>query len=218
MATTGDDEFTGSASTTLQSHSPSSGGGTWTQASGSSGNAVLDGSSHVYDQFFNGPWYYNSQAPASADYDVQVKSKTSASGNFGLGPVARQSSSANTHYRVFFHGSVGDWLMYKNVAGVSTNIGSYTGDLPTTERDTLLSVSGTSQTFKIAGVTRISASDTAITAAGFAGLVAIGSNSSCYSDYWSLQEAGGGAAGHPAARRLGGVRFGRFDQNDISRF
>ena len=206
MAVTGDDNFTGTASTTLQSHSPDSGGGTWTQATGSTGNAVLDGSGHVYDQFVNGPWYYNSQTPASADYDVQVKSKTNATGDNGLGPIARQSTSADTHYRVFFHGGVGDWLMYKNVGGIVTGpIGNYTGDIPTTERDTLLSVSGGTQTFKIATVTRISASDTAISAAGKAGIYATGSNSSCYSDYWSLQEAGAVAtpAGVSATAAIG---------------
>ncbi len=192
MAITGDDNFTGTGN--LQAHSPDSGGGTWTQATGSSGNITLDGSGHAYDQFFNGPWYYNSQTPASADYDTQVKSKTNAAGSYGLGPLGRQSTSADTHYDVFFHGGVGDWIMHKNVAGVTTSIGSYTGDVPTTERDTLLVLSGTTQTFKVGGVTRISASDTAITATGKSGVYGIGSNSTCYSDYWSLQEAGGGAA------------------------
>lgn len=191
MTTTADDTMTGTAGTNLQSHTPDSGGGTWTKATGTTANATLDGSGHCYDNGFNGPVYYNSKTPASADYDIQVDSKSDASGSYAPGPIGRQSSSADTCYLVFFHGAIGDWLLYKHVAGTATNIGNYTGDVPTTLKSTLLSLSGNSQVFKIGGVTRITTSDTAVTATGFAGACIIGSNANCYVDYWALIEAGG---------------------------
>lgn len=183
------DNFTGTAATLLTAHTPDS-GGSWTAGTGSSGNAVLDGTGNVYDQFGNAPWFYWSQDPLSADYDVVVKVKVDVSGSQGHGCIARQSTSANTHYRVFWHGGVGDWLLYKNVAGTATQIGNFTGSAPTTEKTLTLRCTGSTITVLLDGTQIISVTDSAVSGAGRPGIFTNGTNSNCYSTQWQFIEQG----------------------------
>ena len=114
--------------------------------------------------------------PSSADYTV--------SGNCTPGPAGanckiygRANSSANTYYIAIFIGGTGVQL-YKSVAGTLTQIGSTYSGVTSGTHLISLGMSGTTITAKVDGTTQITVTDSAISAAGNAGLGLSASSSS----------------------------------------
>lgn len=118
--------------------------------------------------------YYRSETPQSADYDVQADCSTTQAGNSRSGVVGRCDTAAQTFYYLYLDSSTGQLTMAKAVAGVFTGIGtpyaipSYAHNTPYTIR---LNMTGTSLTGYLNGVSRITATDSSISAAGKAGII-----------------------------------------------
>ena len=124
------------------------------------------------------PGYYHSGAPASADYQVTADlTKVSAAVSF-LGVIGRQSTSANTCYRCTVDptvtSTVGTLQLFKFVAGTATQLGSSTSvDYVTADtRQIKLEMVGSAikAYWDGSGSPTISVTDTAISAAGKAGV------------------------------------------------
>lgn len=194
MALIGTDTFTGTNGTNLTAHSPDTGGGTWVLAPSTPGTvAKLNGTGGVYGDY---TFLYNNQVIGSADYSVTMKSRIAPGGDTdgSPGPVIRHSSSAATGYTVIWSLEVDGtgWHMYKRVTNTLTVIGAYLGDSPAvSERTVIFKAIGTTLTFTVDGVDRITVTDASIAAGGFAGIWVIdGSggegNPLAYSDSWSV--------------------------------
>jgi hypothetical protein len=139
------DLFTDANGTTLQSHTPT-GGGTWTK---------------------------HSATPPAADYDVACDVLLiSATTTNGAGPAGRMDAAANTCYFARYNSNTGGWELFKLVAGVATQLGStVTQSLTLAQRyRATLSLRGTTISLAVDGVTIISVTDSAISAAGAVGL------------------------------------------------
>lgn len=117
-------------------------------------------------------WYYYNAAPASADYsvfaDIVAKSINATS---RIAIVGRLSSTAITGYFLSFRQDSDEVQLWKVVAGTFTQLDS----APWTFTDEAvyaaeLRLTGTSIRGFVDGVEVVSATDSAVTAAGFAGL------------------------------------------------
>lgn len=171
--TTQNDTFSGEAdNTSLVSHTPDSGGSWTVHPSTSSYVTYVMAAGYIRSQYGNETFHYHSATPASADYTVQATCHA-ASGTYVGGPCGRIDTSVDTRYGVYYDGGPALWILYKYVSGTYTQIDSYSGDAPTTARNVELIMSGTSLTVKIDGVTRISNTDSSITAAGKAGVMVL---------------------------------------------
>ena len=166
------DSFTETTNTALTSHTPevgstwAIGSGTWTvyEATDSLGTDALD-------------FCWNNVSFSSPDAYTQVTGRTGGTATqdqFGAcvrsTAFARNNASANRYYCLV--NGLGTVYMSKEVAGVSTQLGTeYTisGFSASTDYLIRLWVDGSSINVDIDGVTRISATDTAVTAAGFSG-------------------------------------------------
>lgn len=176
------DNFTGSANSDLSGRTSSS-GHTWTRHPSytgqlrlnAGGNAVTTGNSST-DLCTIGA------TPTNADYSVAVTATTLASGVFG--PVGRADTTANTFYH--FRRSGTAYQLFKFVAGTATQIG--TGGTPTAGDVLELDLNGTDITGKVNGTSLLTAADSAITAAGRAGIRG-GSATGWVADDFSADEA-----------------------------
>ena len=186
MSTFLSDTFTDTNGTALGSHTGET-GASWTQHTGSTGVNTVNANA-LYGPASGNGIYYASGVPGSADYTVSAPF-TFASATwpsiFGVG--ARLSTSAQTGYFGMWFNSAG-FRVYKYVAGVLTQIGSDVGATKGADTFTLaLTVSGTTVSlrvqrssdsqFLIGNATwsatpgdAISTTDTAIGAAGRAGM------------------------------------------------
>ena len=163
------DTFAGSSGTALTAHTDNL-GNTWTvnTVDGTTGIRELTGSGQVMGASgTGGPTLYNSATPPSANYTVQFDIISVGTPGAGFGGVwARLSSSALTGYLLQFQS--GGYKLYKCVAAAFTQLGStYTAAATTGVQ---LVVSGTTISAVIGGVTVITATDSAVSAAGYAGI------------------------------------------------
>lgn len=176
MATFLSDTFTDTNGTALASHTGET-GATWTKhGSYSSGAVQISGSARIRSTAASAiSLYYASGSPASADYSVTANYRvyTSASDPFTLAGVAgRINTAANTYY-VFFgaKNQSTEWVLRKYVAGVSTDLDTYDATIAAdTTYQIKLEMIGTSIKAYIDGVEVCSATDSAISAAGKAGV------------------------------------------------
>lgn len=115
--------------------------------------------------------YYNDADPGADDYTVTVTIRKIDNTGAAFGPAARIASGANTMYFCRYYTVSGEWQLYKIVAGSATLLGTWAEALSAgDERVVVLTVGAASQTVTIAGTVRITATDSAITARGYAGL------------------------------------------------
>lgn len=161
------DSFTDTDGTNLGSHTGET-GATWTIHPSYSVHAKIQ-SNRAYA---NGALrcYYASGTPASADYAVEgVIRRVTKTGNAGI--AGRVDTSANTMYLVIWQGGA-NWELYKFVSGTGTQLGSGYNDDPAdgTDRTVKLEMIGTAIKVYVDGTERISVTDSAITAAGRAGI------------------------------------------------
>lgn len=172
MAVFVNDTMTGTAGTVLSAHTGET-GASWTlHSSYGTGQAVLTDANRVRSNNLNQALYYASGTPASADYDVEVDMRI-----FSLiaatqdGPCGRINTSLNTMYYFRYRPDPTVWEIGKLVGGTSTILGSYT-HVPTVGNTyhVKLEMRGTTLKGYIDGVLQITATDSAITAAGRAGI------------------------------------------------
>lgn len=164
--------FSGSTGTAITSLTPTT-GGAWSVQTGyspSSPNAIDTAGTALYCPSAAGV-YQNSATPGSADYYVEaVLNMLSSVGSDNVGIIARADPAANTFY--FARYLVGSgWQLFKTVAGTSSQLGATQTDAWTTGTRTVrLTVTGTTIALSVGGTTIVSVTDSAISAAGKAGL------------------------------------------------
>lgn len=146
-------------------------GATWTKhASGGGGAAVISNANRVRGTSSTRSLYYASGTPASADYDVTAVLYAVSTTDTYPGPCGRIDTAAETMYYVTWDHTRGLWELSKRVAGALTSLGTYADTFTVgTSKTCMLRMVGSTISVLIDGVSRISVTDTAISAAGKAG-------------------------------------------------
>jgi hypothetical protein len=119
-------------------------------------------------------YYRNDVGPVSANYHIECDVvQKSAAGSVGIS--SRIVTGANTFYSARFSAAIG-WRLFKVVAGTPTQIGSTVANVLTNDQPyrVALDVVESSLVMWVDGVPIISGIDTAITAAGKAGIFIFG--------------------------------------------
>jgi uncharacterized repeat protein (TIGR01451 family) len=174
------DEFTDTTGTLLSSHTGAV-GATWVSAAGQARTAVITNANRLRKETGNGAaQYYTSTVPASANYvvsaDVYVASllATDATGVIGRMDT---SGTSDTFYVARYMVDTARWELNKVVGGVITLIGTGTGTGYYSQTLTAgssyrvsLQMNGTTISLLVDGVSRIVATDSAISAVGRGGV------------------------------------------------
>jgi hypothetical protein len=162
-----EDTFTDTDGTNLTSHTGEKGAkwtvsvGTWTIKSG----RVVKGNT-------NYGYAYATGLPAGPNYSVEcgVFCVTAVKASRFGGPIGRCSTEADTSYQWGWETGTG-YSLLKRVAGVETVLGTFARVGKEGEEDkAILSMVGTAIKGFVGGVERVSATDSAISAAGRAGI------------------------------------------------
>jgi hypothetical protein len=192
--------FTGTAFTELSAVDAN-----WTKQSGYSKDLII-GSTGAY-LICNNPSdsdigvYRNTTTPPSADYTVAADIATAAGSttDMSLAVTGRAAAAADTYYFLQYNHASTQLRLFKRVAGSNTQLGSsYSMTLTGTPVRILLEMDGDQIAAYVDGVLRIGpVTDTAITAAGFAGARLFDSRQSGVNDAgtfdnWAAEEVGGG--------------------------
>ena len=175
MANIASDTFTGTSGTELHAYDAN-----WTEhTSYSSGNLILSDANAVRRDTTNTSLYYHSATPPSADYSVSADlfAKGANGDDSNTGVCGRVSTSANTFYMArfaFISAGTWGWQLYKFVGGTPTQLGSSSTDTLADESTTNIKLEMNGTAIKLykagSGTATISATDSAITAAGKAGI------------------------------------------------
>jgi uncharacterized repeat protein (TIGR01451 family) len=174
------DEFSDIAGTVLSGHTGAI-GATWTVVSGQARTAVITAAGRLRKETGSGGAQYHASAvPASANYlvrgDVYVASVLATD---AIGVVGRQdiSGTGQTFYLARYTVANTRWELGRVVDGALTLIGTGTGTGYYTQTLAVgstyrvgLQMNGTAISLLVDGVTRITATDSAITAAGRGGV------------------------------------------------
>lgn len=133
--------------------------------------------------------YQHSGSPASADYGVfaDIQKLSGSTSGLQLGVAGRCAAAANTFYFVIYTHSSTNLRLFKRVAGTQTQLGSsYTMTLSAAQRIELRMV-GDQISAYVDGVLRIGpVTDSAITAAGKAGVYAFHARETSVADSGSI--------------------------------
>lgn len=199
MAQFASDSFAGTEGQELAAYS-----GSWAKVTGLTGAFEIV-SGLIRASSTTSPCYYHSGSPASADYSVSAdiyKPSTSAD---VIGVTARTSTGANTMYRASINqnaDAVNSQLqLFKFVAGVTTQLGSNTNVTHGTSTTKNIKLECVGSAIKVywdgSGSASISVTDTAISAAGKAGVRAFSASSPTDTnvpqlDNFSADDIGGG--------------------------
>ena len=159
------DSFTDPDNRLLHNHTMNS-GHYWFRGSGVTTSCELL-TGQCKDQSGNAPVYYCSALKEGVDYDVQADITAPTSSGEVNG---RQDPNAVTRYAVLYVSGATEWRLVKVVAGVTTTLATYVGDVPSSTRTVKLQILDATKKLFIGGVERASTTDNAITAAGRAGL------------------------------------------------
>lgn len=164
------DNFVGSNGTLLSAHTPDR-GTSWTLHPSTSGQSLkLNGSGGVILNSAGSATYYAGETPPSADYAVSFTLGATSTSNAAI--WGRLDTSVKTGYYVETSG--GSFRLYKFVNGTGTLLGSYAATATINDR-VELRMSGTSIVVLVNYVSRISVTDSAVTAAGVPGIYSSGS-------------------------------------------
>lgn len=162
------DTFTNTNISDLASHTGET-GATWTEHPTAS-TTIQIASNRAAPNGSNGV-YTASGAPTAADYDVSADVYVASTTSAASGVIGRADATAATWYHARYNGATGNWELYKYVSGTTTLLGSYSQTLTVgNSYNVKLSMRGTSLTVYVDGVARITTTDSAITAAGKAGM------------------------------------------------
>lgn len=181
---------------------PLSGGGNWTTQAGNnpfnlSSNVAVPSSvaSDDVSVYTAGTWPNDHYSQA----DLTVTS--TGGGDQGIGLVVRASAAAVTHYRgIADHASSGNIWISKLVAGVYTNLSSSTSSW-TNGATWELDVQGTTLTFKRAGTTILSTTNSSI-ASGNPGIILSSLVTSASLDNWQGGDFSSGTVITPGTASL----------------
>lgn len=171
MAVFVSDSFTDTAGTVLDSHTGET-GASWTEhPSFSDGESVISDGNRLRPNVLgtNGPGYYASGVPDSAEYDVEADYRvvTVVAGSVQI--AGRLSTSAQTEYLARY--GDGEWQLFKAVSGSFTLLGSFSQTISAGNTYNLkLEIRDAAKKVYIDSVERISSADNAITADGRAGM------------------------------------------------
>lgn len=167
------DTFTEGSNTSLPSHTPEV-GGTWSVGSGTF--TVYEATDSVGADGREFAW--NDASFSSADAYTAITGRTGGTGatqQFGgcgrSTAFGRNNASANRYW--FYIDGDGGVFLQKEVAGSSSQLGSSStiaSFSTTTDYLCRLEMNGDAITLDVDGVEKVSATDTAITVSGFAGL------------------------------------------------
>lgn len=151
-------------------------GGPWIRHPGSSTGSISLTAGYVTANTTNTSEYYASGAPASADYDVEATFQciSASTKGYRVGIHGRMDANLRTHYHARYIANTSLWTLYSFVDGAATVLGTYSDALTANaQRLVKLQMRGSAIKVFIDGVERISTTNTAITAAGRAGLSAM---------------------------------------------
>lgn len=174
MATFVNDTFTDTSATDLTAHTGET-GATWTEhTTYTSGQVVISNANRIRNNQNQLCVLYASGAPINADYYVQASLVVkNVGGESNAGVAGRIDTAANTMYGVRYSMTSGtpQWILFKIVAGVVTSLGTFNETLADESSTVLkLEMIGSSIKLFLGGVERIAATDSAISAAGKAGV------------------------------------------------
>jgi hypothetical protein len=170
------DTFSGATGGLLANHTGEVGAG-WTRHAGSAGSvaAYISNANRVRANDSDDGIYYASGSPPSADYsvsaDLVVVSKIESDAS---GVIGRVSTSTESYYFAGYEitSDTGIWELRRVVNGAVTVLDTYSQTLTTgATYQIALEMHGSSIRMTIDGVERCNATDSAITAAGKAGLM-----------------------------------------------
>lgn len=205
MAQFASDSFSGTDGTLLSTYSAN-----WVKHSSSGAGTLLIYSDRARkNEGGDEALYYHSGTPGGADYSVTsiITCVSSASGNPGV--CGRINTAANTFYMARYDTASGGWQLYKRVTGTFTQLGSTsTQTFASGSKEIKLKMVGSAiELFKEGGGSAtISATDSAITAAGKAGLrasAAATDTTSYHFENFSADDISGGATGSFAVTESG---------------
>lgn len=173
MAQFASDTFTGTSGTELATYSAS-----WTKHTSYANTAAISDANRVRSvTATTSTAYYHSGSPATADYSVSADLffKETNGGLGHSGTIGRVDTAANTFYMARYSGDASDgWQLYKAVAGVFTQLGSTSAEAITDETSHNIKLEMVGTAIKLykdgSGTATISATDSAISAAGKAGI------------------------------------------------
>lgn len=167
------DTFTGSAGTTLQTHTGEL-GATWTKHPAAAQDMVLTNANKLRGSSTgNYGLYYASAVPPSSEYAVSCTVTQVSLLSNPTGICARLDTAAQTCYYAQYGGSgaLGLFELRKVVAGVETSLGQYVQTLGDGNSVTMtLQVYDRAKKLLINGITRVTSSDNTITATGRVGV------------------------------------------------
>lgn len=157
--------FTGTDATELTAHDAA-----WTRRPTSATNSQLVGN-RLRASGVNPSEYYHSGTPASADYTVEADIYVaSLVAGVSAGVFGRGSTDGNNSYSANYHVGTG-WRLYKQVGGTFTLLTSVAATLTALSTYRLkLSMIGTAIKVFADGVQVLSVTDSAVSAAGKAGI------------------------------------------------
>lgn len=159
---------------------PATVGGTWTDGSATGTPSPYYDANRIRQQDALTSLTYVDTTPPSADYVVQADVTPQSGGSGGVaGVIGRKAAgTGNANLTCYWcdyydHATAGSrtWRLYSFVANSGTSLGSYTENIGTTTKTMKLSMIGTSIKLLVDGVERISATDSSVTSAGYAGVV-----------------------------------------------
>jgi hypothetical protein len=199
--------FTDADDTLLQSHTGEL-GATWTKHPSYTGDTAITSNRARAGSGTTYAVYYSSGTTPGADYDVlgdfRVVTATAGSAFDEVGLMGRMDTTADTYYAAYHvPGNTDEWWLYKGVAGVFTQLGTYAQALSaSTTYAGKLEMRGSAIKFYVDGVERISVTDSAITAAGKAGLQTVDTSATTgihLDNYFATDGRYGFPFRHPAA-------------------
>jgi hypothetical protein len=165
--------FSGTTGTAITSLTPAT-GGAWSVQSGfspASPNAIDTAGTALYSPTSSGS-YQNAATPPSANYYVEaVMTMLSSVSADNVSITGRADTASNTLYFAGYSVTAGGWRLFKVVAGTATQLGTTQTDAWSSgSRTVRLTMTGTTIALAVGGSTLISVTDTAISAAGKAGV------------------------------------------------
>jgi hypothetical protein len=114
---------------------------------------------------------YASGVPPSANYTIEALFRQISDESANTGIVARLDTSADNHYIIRYSSDANQWQLRKTVAATPTSLGTFNESLSNgNERTVKFVLSGSSLEVFIDGVSRITATDSDISAAGRVGM------------------------------------------------
>ena len=198
------DSFTGTDGAELHAYAAS-----WIKQSGVTGDNQLISNRVRASTTTSAAYYYNT-APAGADYSASVDvyvASVSGSGTRTIGPCVRMDPAASTEYHTRITDGSGSFTLdlYKFVSGAATLLGnaSITCTAGNTYNVKIEAIGTTINAyFNGAGSPTVTATDSSITAAGYAGIRGFNANApgdsiGLHIDNFSADQTGGGTSVAP---------------------